>query len=370
VVGKLGLVGGVVLAWVLTFVIMGGDVSLGGDHPKPVAHATLTPTTAYPTPTPLGPSSASAGATTSNANATPAQGDAAGQEAKSAESAAAKAPLAGRLLLARPKPRRLPPPVAEFRIASFNVLGSSHTKRGTKRPQKASGPSRMARATQYVLDHDLDLVGFQEFQGDQRGVFLRNTAGAYRIFPGTGLDGENSIAWRTDTWDLVKADTVAIPYFGGHTRNMPVLTLRHKGSGITIIATNFHNPADTKEYGKQGRWRAAAKVREAELFGQLRQTGLPLFVTGDMNETNSWFCAVAGPGDLRAAAGGEGARNGCSVAGGYRVDWIAASYDVQFRNYLEDKSGYVHWMTDHPVMSADVKIEGADFPKALGRPTA
>ncbi|MBO9522219.1 MAG: endonuclease/exonuclease/phosphatase family protein [Nocardioidaceae bacterium] len=359
--------GGVVLAWVLTFVVMGGNISLGGDDSKPVAHTTLTPTTTYPTPTPLGPSKS---ATTGNANAAGSDDETPGEDATSAEKAATTAPLAGRLLLARPKPRRSPPPVAEFRMASFNVLGSSHTRRGTKRPQKASGSARMARATQYVLDHDLDLVGFQEFQGDQRSVFLRNTGGAYQIFPGNGLDGENSIAWRTDTWDLVKADTVAIPYFGGHPRNMPVLTLRHKASGIAIIATNFHNPADTREYGRQGRWRAAAKAREAELFGQLRQSGLPIFVTGDMNETNSWFCAVAGPGDLRAAAGGEGGRNGCSVAGGYRVDWIAGSYDVQFSNYLEDKSGYVHWMTDHPVMSASVRIEGADFPKALGRPAA
>lgn len=367
-VGKLGLVGGVILAWVLTFVVMGGNISLGSDDSTPAAHTTLTPTSAYPDPTPLGPATS---ASTGNANAAP--DDPSGDEAKSAEAAASSVPLAGRVLQARPKPRRSPPPVATFRISSFNVLGSSHTRRGTKRPQKASGPSRMARATAYVLDNKIDLVGFQEFQSDQRSVFRRNTGGTYGMFPGDelrGLDGENSIAWRLDTWQLVKADSVAIPYFGGATRNMPVVTLRHKASGITIIATNFHNPADTREFGRQGRWRAAAKAREAELFSGLRKTGLPIFVTGDMNETNSWFCAVAGPGDLKAAAGGEGGRNGCSVAGGYRVDWIAGSHDVQFSNYVEDKSGYVKWMTDHPVMVADVTIEGADFPKSLARPAA
>lgn len=369
-VGKLGLLGGVALAWLLTFVVMGGDVmpAIGGDNDKPSAHATLTPTSIYPKATPIGPGSSGSASTSPSAGES---SDGPGADASSAEAAARTAPLAGQLLEARPKPRRSPPPVAEFRISSFNVLGSSHTRNGGR--GKASGTTRMARATSYILQNGIDLVGFQELQGDQRGVFRSRTGGSYGLYPGDelrGLDGENSIAWRRDTWELVKADSVPIPYFGGNPRNMPVITLRHKATGITIIATNFHNPADTREYGQQDRWRAAAKAREAQLFADLRDDGYPVFVTGDMNETQSWFCAVAGPGDLKAAAGGEGGRNGCSVAGGYRIDWIAGSHDVQFSNYREDKSGTVRWMTDHPVMIADVRIDSRDFPRSVTRPAA
>jgi len=370
VVGKLGLVVGVAAAWLLTFVFMGGDVlpAIGGDHAKaPSAHATLTPTTSYPNPTPIGPSSASGTPSASASDSAPGDAtDSPGQEAQSAEAAARVAALAGQTLEARPKPRRSPPPVAEFRMATFNVLGSSHTRHGARAP--APGSARMARSTAYVLDNDISLVGFQEMQPDQRSVFLRDTGGKYGLYPGNqlrSLDGDNSIAWRLDTWDLVKAETIPIPYFGGAPRNMPILTLRNKVSGVTIILANFHNPADTAEFGKQGKWRAAAKAKEAVLFGQLRQRNLPLFVTGDMNETQSWFCAVAGPGDLKAAAGGEGGRSGCSVAGGYRIDWIAASHDVEFTGYREDKSGYVHWMTDHPVVSADVRVDSRLFPKSV-----
>ena len=110
---------------------------------------------------------------------------------------------------------------------------------------------------------------------------------------------------------------------------------------------------------------SAATAREADLFASLRPKGYPIFVTGDMNEQESWFCAVAGPGDLRAAVGGEGARDGCSVPGGFRIDWIAGSYDVAFSNYREDRGGVVAWMTDHPVIIADATIDGADFPKAV-----
>jgi hypothetical protein len=359
VIGKLGLVGGVFVAWLLTFIVMGGDVmpSISADT-KPTASVTGTPKapvsiapSASPTPTPTG-------------------SDTVGQAAAAAETLADSVPLAGQVLVDRPEPRRSAPPVLTFRMATFNALGSSHTHRPSHRKQKASGYARTSRAGQYVLDNKIDLVGFQEMQADQRNAFMNATGGQFALYPGNELrsmDGENSIAYRLDTWELVKADSIPIPYFGGHPRNMPVLLLRNKQTGITAYFLNFHNPADTAEYGNQARWRAAAKAREVSLLGDLRDDGYPIFVTGDMNERQSWFCSVAGPGDLKAAAGGDGGRDGCSVAGGFRIDWIAGSHDVQFSNYYEDRSGLVAWMTDHPVVRTDVTVDAADFPKAVAK---
>jgi len=340
--------------------VMGGDVmpSISADDPEPT-HATASakaPVSLAPTPTPTDTASSS----------TSSEGP--GQAAAAAEQLAGAAPVAGQVLVDRPNARRAAPPVLTFRMATFNALGSSHTRGHNHRRQKASGPARTARAGHYVLDNNIDLVGFQEMQGDQRSAFMNATGGRFGLYPGNELrsmDGENSIAYRLDTWELVKADSVPIPYFGGRPRNMPVLLLRNKQTGITAYFTNFHNPADTGEYGNQARWRAAAKAREVALFSDLRDDGYPVFVTGDMNEKQSWFCAVAGPGDLKAAAGGEGGRDGCSVAGGFRIDWIAGSHDVQFSNYREDKSGLVAWMTDHPVMTTDVTIDSVDFPKSV-----
>jgi hypothetical protein len=360
VMGKLGLVGGVAVAWLLTFVLMGGDVlpAIGGAPDKPQAHtaASAAPSKApvsiapSPTPTPAAPTE------------TPAQAAAA------AEQLAAAKTVPGQVLVDRPNPRREVAPVLTFRMASFNALGSSHTRKGSHRKQKASGPARTARAGQYVLENNIDLIGFQEMQADQRGAFTSATGGRYGLYPGNQLrsmDGENSIAYRLDTWELVKASTVPIPYFGGRPRNMPVILLKNKQTGITAYFTNFHNPADTGQFGRQGRWRVAATGREAALFASLRTEGYPLFVTGDMNEQESWFCAVAGPGDLKAAVGGDGAREGCSVPGGFRIDWIAGSHDVTFSNYREDRGGVVAWMTDHPVIITDVTIDSTDFPKAV-----
>jgi hypothetical protein len=364
VAGKLGLVGGVALAWLITFVVMGGDVMPAiSSHDTQAAGqvglakppVSIAPSTATPS------KDAAAGTSRSTSDR---RLDSPAQAAASAEELAATTPVAGQVLVDRPSPRRAAPPVLTFRMATFNALGSSHTRKG----KRASGPARTSRAGGYVLSNNIDLVGFQELQGDQRAAFTRATGGRYGLYPGNALssgDGENSIAYRLDTWELVKADTVPIPYFGGRIRNMPVLLLKNKQTGITAYFTNFHNPADTRQFGNQARHRAAAKAREVVLFNDLRDDGYPVFVTGDMNEQQSWFCAVAGPGDLKAAAGGEGGRDGCSVAGGFRIDWIAGSHDVQFSNYREDKSGTVKFMTDHPVMITDVTIDSALFPKAV-----
>lgn len=365
--GKLGLVGGVATAWLLTFALMGGDVLPAISADDDTTPAASSQVAAAKPPVSIAPSPTE---TTDASRTTDDRGvEAPGQAAAAAEKLADSTPVAGRLLVDRPGPRRTAAaPVLTFRMASFNALGSSHTRKGTKRKQKASGVARTSRAGQYVLDNNIDLIGFQEIQGDQRNAFMNATGGRYALYPGNelrGLDGENSIAYRLDTWEMVEPGTVPIPYFGGRVRNMPVILLKNKQTGITAYFTNFHNPADTRQFGNQGRHRAAAKAREVALFSDLRDDGYPVFVTGDMNEQQSWFCAVAGPGDLKAAAGGEGGRDGCSVAGGFRIDWIAGSHDVQFSNYREDKSGLVAWMTDHPVMITDVTINGADFPKAV-----
>ena len=375
VVGKVALVGGVAVAWLLTFVLMGGSImpALTGHHAEASgkvdhshAETSTAPATTATSTTPTPAATTTLGAATSP-SASGAPSDGPGQAASAAEQLADATPIAGQVLVDRPSPRRASPPVLTFRMATFNALGSSHTRKGGHRKQKASGSARTARAGEYVTDNNIDLIGFQEMQSDQRNAFMNATGGRYALYPGDELrsgDGENSIAYRLDTWELVKADSIPIPYFGGRPRNMPILLLRNKQTGITAYFTNFHNPADTAEFGKQGRWRAAATDREVALFSQLKNDGYPVFVTGDMNDRGPWFCAVSPAGDLVAAAATAFGQSGCSIPG-FRIDWIAGTEGVQFANYREDKSGLVAWMTDHPVVSTDVTIDAANFPKSV-----
>jgi hypothetical protein len=247
-----------------------------------------------------------------------------------------------------------------FRVATFNVLGSSHT---TGKNKRASGPTRMRAATQYVLSHDMSLVGFQEMQGDQRNVFLNETKGKWGLYPGGSAhsgDGDNSIGYRLDTWELKDSFTLDTPYFSGRIRHHPVLLLRNKQTGISIYLLNVHSPAD--KFGNAQGWRNVTTAREIELFNRLAKKGLPIFITGDMNERNTWVCKVVTGSDMRAAIGGDG-RNGCTVPHNPFVDWIAGSYDVTFKNYTADN--HVGAISDHPVVYVDAVINSRDYPRSV-----
>lgn len=351
---KIMLVAGVGVVWLVTFFVMGGSavpaIDLSADTPGSNFGAQAGP---IENALPIGPGSV--------ASATSTPTDAPGAAASDVESVAGDVPLTGVTLQPRPQARRSAQVSLGFRLASFNVLGSSHT---SGRQRRASGPTRMSAATRYILDRDISIVGFQEMQGDQRSRFLAATNGNWGLYPGGTQhsgDGDNSIGWNKDVWELVKAETTPIPYFHGRNRNIPVLLLKNKQSGMSIYMTNFHNPADVR--GNQQRWRNVATQRQIELFKALARTGLPILVTGDMNERTEWACQVLPGADMRAAIGAEGRGGGCGSPHNPFVDWIVGSYDLQFSNYTADNG--VKSITDHPVIISDVKIDSRDFPKSI-----
>ena len=144
---KLALVGGVGVVWLVTFLVMGGSAV-----PKINFNATTPSATTGPqagpieTVAPIGPSTPTASPNPQSPSGV----------ASKAEALAKSAPLKGAVLQARPKPRRSLPPSLTFRIATFNVLGSSHTAGGKKR---ASGVTRMNAATQLILAKGFSIVG-------------------------------------------------------------------------------------------------------------------------------------------------------------------------------------------------------------------
>jgi hypothetical protein len=264
---------------------------------------------------------------------------------------------------ARPAPVALPP-VAQFRMATFNVLGASHTSGGGKAAGKASGASRMSGTLALIAQHQVSVVGFQEMQGSQRGVFYARAKG-WQLFPGNALGnaGENSIGWDSNVWDLVKTQTISIPYFNGRARPMPYILLRDKATGVQAYFANFHNPADTRQFRNQQRFRSEAERREIELFNSLQKTNIPVFVTGDMNEREEYFCRVAGATGMKAAAGGS-TSGGCVVPRPTQIDWILGSPGAQFTAYGIDRGALVRRTSDHPIVTATVVVDALKFPNA------
>lgn len=254
-------------------------------------------------------------------------------------------------------PTALPPPTLDFALTSFNVLGASHTSGSGKRPGMASGAVRAVRAAELIRRHGSDVVGFQELQGSQLTALRKHTD--LDFYPGFALgDPENSIGWRRDRFVAVEKHTVSIPYFNGGRRNMPFVKLRSLTTGLEAWFANFHNPAETAQFHQQQRYREEATRIEVSLANQLiTRTGLPVFVTGDMNERSTYFCRFTAGAPMVAARGGS--NNGRCLAGKPRaVDWIFGSQGVEFLSYDEDRSHLVDITTDHPVITARVRIVG------------
>lgn len=266
------------------------------------------------------------------------------------------------------------PPDVDTVVATLNLLGSSHTVPGGSGPGHypgyAVGTRRAASALALLDREQVSLVGLQEVQGDQARV-LAGAAG-WRMYPdvaGIPAAGQNAVMWRDAEWELVRAQGVAVPYFGGQLKQMPLVLLRHRETGVTTYLSSFHNPATTRRVGQQGRWRAAAADREVALLTELRASGVPHLVTGDFNERADIFCRISGATGFTSPAGGSTV-GGCQPPADMRIDWIFGDPEIQWTRYAALRDAAVRGTTDHPLVVAGARISAADFPKAWADPGA
>ncbi|GEP40134.1 hypothetical protein NPS01_37970 [Nocardioides psychrotolerans] len=258
----------------------------------------------------------------------------------------------------QPPPAALPvlpptplPAAADFTVASFNVLGSNHTPRGSG---WADGVTRARWASELVVRRGFDVVGLQEIQVDQLATVMAATGGAFTSYPPLGQRGTSvpqAIMWRVDTWDVLAATTFTIP-FVGQQRAQAVVLLQHKASGQQVWFINVHLSPRRPRRDAEGERNAATALLVAQIR-DLQTTGLPVVVTGDMNEKGEIFCDLALGTGLTAANGG-------SVVGGCRpprarIDWIFGSPALTWTGfgYLEDSE--VRRITDHPIAVAQVR---------------
>ncbi|HET6938633.1 MAG TPA: endonuclease/exonuclease/phosphatase family protein [Nocardioides sp.] len=262
-----------------------------------------------------------------------------------------------------------------FRVGTFNVLGNSHTaKIGGNKRGYASGATRMGMAWSLINQADLDVIGFQELEDPQYGRFRSLGGSNWDLYPGPTLDRgsiRDSIAWRTDTWELVEANSIAVPYFHGQMIRRPVIKLKNKESGREVWFFNTHNPASTPEHGNNAHWRGVAIGIEVGLANQLAADGTPVVFTGDYNDRAEVFCPIVGGTDLEAANGGSDS-GGCATPSHMDVDWIFGS-GIQFSNFISASQGIVGRVSDHPFVYAQGYIPeeplGGDQPTSSASPS-
>jgi endonuclease/exonuclease/phosphatase family metal-dependent hydrolase len=238
----------------------------------------------------------------------------------------------------------------DFMLTQFNILGSNHT-RGS-RTRFAPGTVRTGWAVDYLERWGSDVVGFSEIQKDQLAVFMRDTGGAFDVWPGTALGNNGvpqSLVWRKSLFTATAKESVTIPFMG-QRRPQPVVRLKHNGTGRELWVVNVHNAPRSRESERD-----QAMGLELAVVNELRRTGLPVLFIGDMNEKEEIFCAVTGRTDLYSPRGGS--RGGaCRPPSGMRVDWIFGSSDVRFSGYTDEKTAELRRITDHGVLHSRVTI--------------
>jgi endonuclease/exonuclease/phosphatase family metal-dependent hydrolase len=246
-----------------------------------------------------------------------------------------------------------------FRVSSFNILGYDHTEggKGSKKGY-ADGALRMKWASQLIKSHGVDVVGLQEFQPQQYAKWVQKSSSTYDIYPGyvdTVGFLRNSIAWRKDKFSLVSASWLKLPYFHGEVLRMPVVLLKSIQTGQQIYFINFQNPADVR--GNAQKWRLIGQRLQIDLVNQLKASNnLPIVWTGDMNAKQQVFCRVTQQAGMVSASGGYRSPTTCQPPAGMVVDWIFGS-QVQFSNYLQDRSKKVVRTTDHHMLVADALVQ-------------
>ena len=241
-----------------------------------------------------------------------------------------------------------------FQIASFNVLGSNHTGPGGARRSFPAAGTRTPQGVGVLRSHGTDVIGLQEAKPDQLGTIMRMTG--FAGYPGPGAaDPDNTVLWDPSRFELVSGSTFPI-VFMNRTRPQTVVRLRDRPTQREFYVVNMHPSAGHD--ARNTSTRVAGWRRGVAEVNALRQSGLPVLVTGDMNDRAAFFCAFLPPTGFVAAVGGS-TSGGCRPPGRMPVDWIVGSPDVSFSGYVIDESTVNRRISDHFYISATATVAPA-----------
>ncbi len=196
------------------------------------------------------------------------------------------------------------------------------TTRGTRRP-RAQRPAPSPASGSFGVD----ILGTQELQPDQLNALQAMTG--YAAYPGYAFgsrETDNSILYDDSRFEFVSGSSFTI-HFMHANRPQTILRLRDKETGREFYVLNMHASAGFGGYAvtrRAGHYTAAATVN------RLKAEGIPIFLTGDMNDRAEFFCRVAPATGMVAAIGGS-ISGGCHPAGALAVDWVMGWGNVQLQ---------------------------------------
>ena len=237
-------------------------------------------------------------------------------------------------------------------VMTFNILGSQHTAPGGARPNFAPGRVRIEWAKNLIAQRGATLIGLSEPQPDQITALDVATNGAFSIYPGNTMGYEaapQSVMWKDSEWSFVWGNTVQMPFMKD-SRPQALVRLRNTSTGREIYWINAHLSP-----GKLQADRDKGMEIIKQMVKQLGVDGLPVLVTGDLNEHAKAFQRIACPLDLDAAVGGQTKGSACELPKAMRVDWIFGS--GSFANTEVNQGAQVRRTTDHAVVSSRFTVQ-------------
>ncbi len=241
----------------------------------------------------------------------------------------------------------------EMVVGSFNVLGSQHTAPGGERRRFPPASVRNGQAVGYIRGHGVDVLGTQELQDDQlRALQSMTGMEAYPGFAWGVKETDNSILWDPAKFEFLSGEQFTIT-FVGRPRPQPIVRLRHRLTGQQFYVVNTHP--------SPGQGRALTERRNAQattvgVINRLKADGIPILLTGDMNDRQEFYCQVVGPAGMTTPQGGSYG-NGCRPPGGHlAVDWVAGT-GMTWSNYRMDTSPVARRVSDHFFISATARVE-------------
>lgn len=248
------------------------------------------------------------------------------------------------------RPRRWRTVSARLQVATFNVLGSQHT-RGD--PRWMPGWRRARLTARIVRTRGVGIVGFQEVQADQLRTLRRHLDG-YALWPrGTLGAGARrlQLAWKRSRFQLLETASITTP-FDRTERPLPVVTLRDRRTGAQLTVVVVHNSPRRQE-----RARDVATRAQLKLVNRLRRASpRAVFVVGDVNERTEFFCRAVRWTELRAADGGTSTRRGCRPPARPIIDQLYAAGRVEWLRYARSRGSWVRRASDHRFVVATARV--------------
>lgn len=257
----------------------------------------------------------------------------------------------------KPKPEPEPEPDAPFDVAigTFNVLGSQHTAPGGDRTRYPPAATRSAGAAAAILAHGVDVVGTQELQADQLAALRARTGMA--AWPGLAwgsVETDNSILYDDSRFAFVSGSSFSITFMG-RSRPQAILRLQDRATGREFYVVNTHPSAGGGQYAAE---RARGRATLVGVVNNLRTTtGLPVFVTGDMNDRELFYCNAAPAASLTAPNGGSYSSGCRPPASPLPVDWVVGAGPITWSNYWRDTSVPARRISDHYFISATAHVQ-------------